>query len=65
MTMERARLNRSAALASMGERAQVAGNIEQLLAQVSAAARPGDHLLCMSNGGFGGIHARLLAALTA
>ena len=55
----------SAALASMGERAQVAGNIEQLLAQVSAAARPGDHLLCMSNGGFGGIHARLLAALKA
>ena len=49
----------------MGERAQVAGNIEQLLAQVSAAARPGDHLLCMSNGGFGGIHARLLAALKA
>ena len=55
----------SAALASMGERAQVAGNIEQLLAQVTAAARPGDHLLCMSNGGFGGIHARLLAALKA
>lgn len=54
-----------AALASMGERAQVAGNIEQLLTQVTAAARPGDHLLCMSNGGFGGIHAKLLAALKA
>ncbi|MEC5212722.1 UDP-N-acetylmuramate: L-alanyl-gamma-D-glutamyl-meso-diaminopimelate ligase [Polaromonas sp. CG_9.5] len=54
-----------AALASMGERAQVADSIEQLLAQVTAAARPGDHLLCMSNGGFGGIHARLLAALKA
>ena len=27
------------------------------------AARPGDHVLCMSNGGFGGIHAKLLAAL--
>jgi UDP-N-acetylmuramate: L-alanyl-gamma-D-glutamyl-meso-diaminopimelate ligase len=26
--------------------------------------QPGDHLLCMSNGGFGGIHARLLEALT-
>ncbi|MEO5661473.1 MAG: UDP-N-acetylmuramate:L-alanyl-gamma-D-glutamyl-meso-diaminopimelate ligase [Polaromonas sp.] len=51
------------ALASMGERAQVADTLEQLLAQVKAAARPGDHLLCMSNGGFGGIHARLLAAL--
>ena len=54
-----------AALASMGERAQVADTLEQLLAQVKAAARPGDHLLCMSNGGFGGIHARLLQALKA
>ncbi len=54
-----------AALAPMGERAQVADNLDQLLAQVQAAARPGDHLLCMSNGGFGGIHARLLAALKA
>ncbi|WP_341912358.1 UDP-N-acetylmuramate:L-alanyl-gamma-D-glutamyl-meso-diaminopimelate ligase [Polaromonas sp. YR568] len=54
-----------AALAPMGARAQVADNLDQLLAQVTAAARPGDHLLCMSNGGFGGIHARLLEALQA
>ena len=54
-----------AALAPMGERAQVADDLAQLLAQVRAAARPGDHLLCMSNGGFGGIHARLLTALAA
>jgi UDP-N-acetylmuramate: L-alanyl-gamma-D-glutamyl-meso-diaminopimelate ligase len=52
-----------AALAPMGARAQVADNLDALLAQVRAVARPGDHLLCMSNGGFGGIHARLLAAL--
>ena len=52
-----------AALATMGERAQVADDLDQLLAQVRATARPGDHLLCMSNGGFGGIHARLLQAL--
>ncbi|HEY3047588.1 MAG TPA: UDP-N-acetylmuramate:L-alanyl-gamma-D-glutamyl-meso-diaminopimelate ligase [Polaromonas sp.] len=52
-----------AALVPMGDRAQVADNIDQLLAQVKAVARPGDHLLCMSNGGFGGIHARLLEAL--
>jgi len=52
-----------AALAPMGARAQVADNLDQLLAQVRAAARPGDHLLCMSNGGFGGIHARLLEEL--
>ncbi|MFI5444617.1 UDP-N-acetylmuramate:L-alanyl-gamma-D-glutamyl-meso-diaminopimelate ligase [Polaromonas sp. UC242_47] len=54
-----------AALAPMGERAQVADNIAQLLAQVQAAAQPGDHLLCMSNGGFGGIHSKLLDALRA
>ncbi len=54
-----------AALAPMGMRAQVADNLDQLLAQVQAAARPGDHLLCMSNGDFGGIHVRLLEALQA
>ena len=51
------------ALAPMGERAQVADSIEQLLAQVLQAARDGDHILCMSNGSFGGIHQRLLDAL--
>jgi UDP-N-acetylmuramate: L-alanyl-gamma-D-glutamyl-meso-diaminopimelate ligase len=55
----------AAALAPMGERAQVADNIEELVAQVKARAKPGDHLLCMSNGGFGGVHAKLLAALNA
>jgi UDP-N-acetylmuramate: L-alanyl-gamma-D-glutamyl-meso-diaminopimelate ligase len=30
-----------------------------------AQVRPGDHLLCMSNGGFGGIHDKLLQALRA
>jgi UDP-N-acetylmuramate: L-alanyl-gamma-D-glutamyl-meso-diaminopimelate ligase len=54
-----------AALAPMGARAQVADTLAQLLAQAKAAARPGDHLLCMSNGGFGGIHAKLLEALKA
>ncbi len=54
-----------AALAPMGARAQVADDIASVLAQVKAAAQPGDHLLCMSNGGFGDIHSRLLAALAA
>ena len=53
----------TAALAPMGERAQVAPDIDTLLRQVLAAARPGDHLLCMSNGGFGGVHGKLLDAL--
>jgi UDP-N-acetylmuramate: L-alanyl-gamma-D-glutamyl-meso-diaminopimelate ligase len=50
-------------LAPLGERAQVAASIDQLLQQVTRAVRPGDHVICMSNGGFGGFHARLLAAL--
>jgi UDP-N-acetylmuramate: L-alanyl-gamma-D-glutamyl-meso-diaminopimelate ligase len=50
-------------LASMGERARVAATVDELLQQVLAEARPGDHVLCMSNGGFGGFHGRLLAAL--
>jgi UDP-N-acetylmuramate: L-alanyl-gamma-D-glutamyl-meso-diaminopimelate ligase len=53
------------ALASMGTRAQTADNIDALVAQVKAAAQPGDHVLCMSNGGFGGVHAKLLQALKA
>jgi UDP-N-acetylmuramate: L-alanyl-gamma-D-glutamyl-meso-diaminopimelate ligase len=55
----------AAALAPMGDRAQVAGAIEPLIAQIVAAARPGDHIVCMSNGGFGGVHDKLLAALRA
>ena len=52
------------ALAPMGERACVAHDIAELVRQVRAVARPGDHVLCMSNGGFGQIHQRLLAAFT-
>lgn len=53
----------AAALDSLGTRAQVANNISELVRQVVSAARPGDHLLCMSNGAFGGIHQLLLNAL--
>ena len=51
------------ALEPMVDRAHVADTIDQLVAQVKATARPGDHVLCMSNGGFGGVHSKLLAAL--
>ncbi|EYC52410.1 UDP-N-acetylmuramate:L-alanyl-gamma-D-glutamyl-meso-diaminopimelate ligase [Hylemonella gracilis str. Niagara R] len=51
------------ALAPMGARAQVADSIDELVRQVITAARPGDHILCMSNGGFGGVHQKLLEAL--
>ena len=38
-------------------------DFEQLLAILVIEARPGDHLLVMSNGGFNGIHGKLLQAL--
>jgi UDP-N-acetylmuramate: L-alanyl-gamma-D-glutamyl-meso-diaminopimelate ligase len=52
-------------LAPLGERARVVHGIDALVTQVMAAARAGDHLLCMSNGGFGGVHGKLLDALRA
>ena len=55
----------AAALAPMGERAQIAASIDELVQQVLAVVQPGDQLLCMSNGGFGGVHQKLLDALAA
>jgi UDP-N-acetylmuramate: L-alanyl-gamma-D-glutamyl-meso-diaminopimelate ligase len=51
------------ALAPLGARTRVSDNLEALVAEVSREARSGDHILIMSNGGFGGIHEKLLAAL--
>jgi UDP-N-acetylmuramate: L-alanyl-gamma-D-glutamyl-meso-diaminopimelate ligase len=53
----------AAALAPLGERLRVATAVEQIVAEVSGDARDGDHVLVMSNGGFGGIHQKLLDAL--
>jgi len=53
------------ALAPMGDQAVVLDSIDKMVAAIVKAARPGDQVLCMSNGGFGGIHAKLLAALAA
>ena len=51
------------ALLPMGDKAVVSDSIDTLVKKVVKAARPGDQILCMSNGGFGGIHAKLLEAL--
>jgi UDP-N-acetylmuramate: L-alanyl-gamma-D-glutamyl-meso-diaminopimelate ligase len=50
-------------LAPLGGRARCEDNFERLIAAITAEARHGDHVLVMSNGGFDGIHERLLAAL--
>ncbi|MBK9117800.1 MAG: UDP-N-acetylmuramate:L-alanyl-gamma-D-glutamyl-meso-diaminopimelate ligase [Betaproteobacteria bacterium] len=54
-----------AALAPLGARASVHDDLGALVAAIRAEARPGDHVLVMSNGGFGGIHEKLLSALAA
>lgn len=51
------------ALAALGERACVCDSIDALVNAVVRQARAGDHILVMSNGGFGGVHQRLLNAL--
>lgn len=51
------------ALAPVQQKSAVFDDLEQLVAAIAQAARPGDHILVMSNGGFGGIHQRLLDRL--
>jgi UDP-N-acetylmuramate: L-alanyl-gamma-D-glutamyl-meso-diaminopimelate ligase len=50
-------------LSPIAGKARVAADMGELVQQVVQAARPGDHILCMSNGGFGDVHAKLLSAL--
>ncbi len=52
-------------LATLGDKASIHSNIDTLVSEVVKTASKGDHLLVMSNGGFGGIHDKLLTALEA
>src|ERR671931_944105 len=49
--------------AALGSRARCLDDIDALVRAVVAEARPGDSVLIMSNGGFGGIQAKLLEAV--
>ncbi|RQO59333.1 UDP-N-acetylmuramate:L-alanyl-gamma-D-glutamyl-meso-diaminopimelate ligase [Paucibacter sp. KBW04] len=51
------------ALAPMGAQAVVGADVDALVSAVLRVAKAGDHLLCMSNGGFGGVHEKLLDGL--
>jgi UDP-N-acetylmuramate: L-alanyl-gamma-D-glutamyl-meso-diaminopimelate ligase len=55
--------NAAEALAPLGKCARTFDNLDMLIQAVAAEARAGDHVLVMSNGGFGGIHDKLLIAL--
>jgi UDP-N-acetylmuramate: L-alanyl-gamma-D-glutamyl-meso-diaminopimelate ligase len=50
-------------LASLGARAHSSADVPALARELARAARRGDHVLIMSNGGFGGLHEKLLAQL--
>ncbi len=49
--------------AKLAGKAAMAGDLAQLVATLAAELRTGDEVLVMSNGGFGGLHDRLLQAL--
>jgi UDP-N-acetylmuramate: L-alanyl-gamma-D-glutamyl-meso-diaminopimelate ligase len=51
--------------ALLGPRARCEEDLEALVAALAKEARAGDHVLIMSNGGFGGIHGKLLDRLSA
>jgi UDP-N-acetylmuramate: L-alanyl-gamma-D-glutamyl-meso-diaminopimelate ligase len=55
----------AAALAPLGERVRVENDLPRLVGAIVEEARPGDQVLVMSNGAFGGIHDLLLKSLSA
>lgn len=52
-----------AALAPLGEKLHVLHSIEETAKAAAALAQKGDYILVMSNGGFGGIHEKILSLL--
>ena len=53
------------AMAPLGDKVTVWNDLSALVQAVVAESRAGDHILVMSNGGFGGVHEKLLAKLAA
>ncbi len=53
----------AALLAPLGARARCSADLDALVAAIVREARRGDSVVVMSNGGFGGIHGKLLAQL--
>jgi UDP-N-acetylmuramate: L-alanyl-gamma-D-glutamyl-meso-diaminopimelate ligase len=51
------------ALVPLGARATAFDDLHALVRAITQAAQPGDHVLVMSNGGFGGVHQKILDAL--
>jgi UDP-N-acetylmuramate: L-alanyl-gamma-D-glutamyl-meso-diaminopimelate ligase len=47
----------------LGEKAYAFDNLDQMVRQIVSYVRPNDHILIMSNGGFGGVHQKILQEL--
>jgi len=52
-------------MAALGARGHAVADVDALASDLAKALKPGDHALIMSNGGFGGLHGKLLANLEA
>jgi UDP-N-acetylmuramate: L-alanyl-gamma-D-glutamyl-meso-diaminopimelate ligase len=52
-------------IASLGARGRAVAQVDAMAQQLAQSLRPGDHALIMSNGGFGGLHGKLLTNLEA
>jgi UDP-N-acetylmuramate: L-alanyl-gamma-D-glutamyl-meso-diaminopimelate ligase len=52
-------------VAALGARGHSVAEVDALATELAQSLRPGDHALIMSNGGFGGLHGKLLANLAA
>ena len=55
--------NLAQALSPLGAKAHAFDQLGELVTAIAAVARPGDQILVMSNGGFGGVHQKILDAL--
>jgi UDP-N-acetylmuramate: L-alanyl-gamma-D-glutamyl-meso-diaminopimelate ligase len=53
------------AIAELGRDARFVASVDEIVAQLGRDLRPGDRVVILSNGGFGGIHEKLLAAVAA
>ena len=49
----------------IGDKAEQAASVDVVIERLVRDSKPGDTIALLSNGSFGGIHARLLAALAA
>ncbi len=60
---EAERLDLARLARELGSKAEVVGGVDAIVARVAEGARAGDTVAALSNGPFGGLHGRLLAAL--